>query len=85
MLAAGPAIATMILSRGRAGGRSDPFSSVFPSIASIGASCGMATNPPAGMLPRRYSTPPMVFDQSGLPNQIANFSTFNPRHLAAKK
>jgi hypothetical protein len=45
----------------------------------------MATNPPAGMLPKRYSTPPTVFDQRGLPNQMANFSTFNPRHFAAKK
>src|SRR5882672_10180758 len=37
------------------------------------------------MQPRAYSTPLIFFFHSGLPNQIANRSTFSPRQRAARK
>ena len=56
-----------------------------PSIASIGANCGKATKPPAGIQPKPYCTPLMVFDQIGLPNHTWNLSICKPRQRAARK
>ncbi len=81
----GPAKATMILSMGLMGGRGSLRSELSPSMASMGAICGRATNPPAGMDPSPYWTPLMVFFQMGLPNQIWNRSTWRPLHRAARK
>jgi len=65
----GPAKATMILSNGVMAGSG--FASLLPpSSASIGAICGSATNPPAGIQPRPYCTPLISFFQIGFPNQI---------------
>ena len=47
-------------------------------MISIGASCGSATKPPSGSEPNEYSTPLIVFFQSGLPNQTPNFSITKP-------
>ena len=65
----GPAKATMILSSGVTAG-SGARSLSPPSIASIGAICGNATKPPAGIQPRPNCTPSISFFQIGLPNQI---------------
>ena len=64
----GPAKATMALSSGVMGGSDSVLDS--PSRPPMGAICGRATKPPAGMLPRPYSTPLMVFFHRGLPNQM---------------
>ena len=80
----GPAKATMILSSGVMGGSGLP-SLLPPSSASIGAICGSATKPPAGIQPRPYCTPLTSFFQIGVPNQIWNRSIRKPRHLAARK
>ena len=85
MLATGPDTATIILSRAVTGGKAARSCRLPPSTASIGASWGSATNPPAGIDPRLYSTPPIVFFQIGLPNQMPNFSTTSPRQRAARK
>lgn len=81
----GPAKATMILSIGLMGGSGSLRSPLSPSMDSMGAICGKATNPPAGMEPRPYWTPLMVFFQMGLPNQIWNLSTCSPLQRAARK
>src|SRR5436190_16791287 len=73
-LNSGPAMATMILSSAEIFGSLARSTSALPSIMSIGASCGNATNPPKGSEPREYCTPLIVFFQSGLPNQTPNFS-----------
>src|SRR2546426_4561871 len=73
----GPAKATMILSNAETGGSCSAELSVLPSIASMVAICGNETYPPAGIEPRQYSTPPILVFQIGLPNQMANRSTFN--------
>ena len=85
MLATGPEIATIILSNAVTGGNAARSCRLSPSTASIGANWGSATNPPAGIHPRLYSTPPIVFFQIGLPNQMPNFSTTSPRQRAARK
>src|SRR4051794_40143471 len=70
----GPATATIILSMAETGGSLDRSISALPSMMSIGASCGSATNPPNGSEPSEYWTPRIVFFQIGLPNQTPNFS-----------
>ena len=70
----GPAIATMILSNAETGGSCARSRSAFPSMMSIGASCGRATNPPNGNVPNEYCTPLIFFFQIGFPNQMPNFS-----------
>jgi hypothetical protein len=75
----------MILSSAEIFGRRARSTSALPSIMSIGASCGSATKPPKGIEPNEYCTPPIVFFQSGLPNQMPNFSMKSPRQRAAKK
>src|SRR5713101_4667413 len=71
----GPATATIILSSADTGGSCSRSTSALPSMMSIGASCGSATNPPNGSEPNEYWTPLIFFFQSGLPNQTPNFST----------
>src|SRR6266480_5881892 len=70
----GPATATIILSSAEIGGSCSRSTSALPSMMSIGASCGSATKPPNGSEPNEYSTPLIFFFQSGLPNQMPNFS-----------
>ena len=73
-LNSGPAKATMILSSAEIFGNCARSISALPSMISIGASCGNATNPPKGSVPNEYCTPLIVFFQIGLPNQMPNFS-----------
>ena len=73
-LKSGPANATMILSSAEIFGSCARSMSALPSMISIGASCGKATNPPKGSEPSEYCTPLIVFFQIGLPNQTPNFS-----------
>src|SRR5712672_376753 len=66
----GPATATIILSIAEMGGSCARSTSALPSMMSMGASCGSATNPPKGSDPSEYWTPLIVFFQRGFPNQI---------------
>jgi hypothetical protein len=52
---------------------------------SIGASCGSATKPPKGSDPSEYWTPLIVFFQSGLPNQTAEFFYVKPPPAGRQK
>ena len=63
-----------LIERAKSAAASARSMSALPSMMSIGASCGSATNPPKGSEPSEYWTPLIVFFQSGLPNQMPNFS-----------
>src|ERR1700740_3757797 len=78
-LKSGPAAATIILSSGLIGGKSEPLTPALPSTASIVAICGSNTNPPAGIQPKLNSTPPIVRFKIGRPNQTPNLFTYKTR------
>ncbi len=84
-LKTGPAAATMILSSGFTGGSVARSFSTLPFKGLHRSQLGNGDKAAAGIEPSRYSTPPMVLLQMGLPNQMANFSTTSPRQRAARK
>src|ERR1044072_7889278 len=59
--------------------------SALPSMMSIGASCGSATNPPNGSEPSEYWTPVIVFFQSRLAKPNPEFLDVEPAPRRGEK